>query len=93
MARRPCIECGTPTTGSRCPTHARTNDRSTRGYGPAHQQARANLKLTLPAPCGYGCGTALNPDGNWVAAHVIDGNPDAGWIASCRSCNERAKAR
>ena len=28
-----------------------------------------------------------------VAAHVVDGDPTAGWQASCRSCNERAKGR
>ena len=31
------------------------------------------------------------PEGDWVAAHVVDGDPSAGWLPSCRSCNERAK--
>lgn len=93
MARRPCIVCGQPSNGPRCPRHQRTNNSHQRGYGAAHQRARAQLALTLPAPCGYGCGTQLNPNGPWVAAHRIDGDPTAGWIASCRSCNERAKAR
>lgn len=93
MTRRPCITCGTPTTGPRCPAHRRTNDREARGYGTAHIDARKSLAATLPAPCGYGCGTQLTPDGPWVAAHIIDGDPNAGWIASCRPCNEQAKAR
>ena len=44
-----------------------------------------------PMACGYGCGAMFWPDGDWVAAHVVDGDPDAGWLVSCRSCNERAK--
>lgn len=96
--RRPCLDCGTPTDGSRCPTHRRAWDRrrptaTQRGYDAEHRAARAELRNYLPGPCGYGCGRLLMPDGDWVAAHVIDGNPNAGWLASCRSCNERAKAR
>lgn len=91
MPLRPCIVCGIPSPASRCPTHARPNSSTARGYGTAHQRARRELAATLPAPCGYGCGLILSPTGAWVAAHVIDGDPDAGWIASCRSCNERAK--
>jgi len=33
----------------------------------------------------------LEPDGKWVAAHRIDGDPSAGWLASCVYCNEAAK--
>jgi hypothetical protein len=62
-----------------------------RGYGSAHQGARRTLRDMLPGPCGYGCGTWLMPDGDWIAAHVVDGDPTAGWVASCRTCNERAK--
>ena len=90
MAMRPCIVCGQPTAGSRCPRHGRAST-SARGYGPAHQRARAALLATLPTPCGYGCGTILD-ERTRVAAHVIDGDPSAGYIASCRSCNERAKS-
>jgi hypothetical protein len=57
-----------------------------------HQATRALLRGTLPALCGYGCGALLLPDGDWVAAHVVDGDPSFGYIASCRRCNERAKA-
>lgn len=87
-----------PSDGARCPTHRRAHQRrrptaTQRGYGPAHRAARAELRDTLPALCGYGCGRLLMPDGDWVAAHRIDGDPSAGWLASCRTCNERAKAR
>lgn len=90
MALRPCIVCGQPTpTGSRCARHRRPNAHA-RGYNQAHRRARARLLATMPAPCGYGCGTTLDAT-TMVAAHIIDGDPDAGWIPSCRSCNERAK--
>ena len=100
MSVRPCIERGCPnTTGrTRCPEHERMRDRmrgstAARGYGLEHQRARDALRALLPAPCGYGCGVTLEPDGVWVAAHVVDGDPTAGWLAACRTCNERAKAR
>jgi hypothetical protein len=89
--KRPCLTCGAPTTGSYCPAHRRTTTQ--RGYGAAHQRARAQLAQTLPTPCAYGCGTILYPGGRWVAAHIVDGDPSAAWIVSCRSCNERAKHR
>lgn len=97
--RRPCLECGTPTEGTRCPTHRKAWDRgrrptaTRRGYDRDHRAARAALRDGLPGLCGYGCGTLLFPDGDWVAAHRVDGQPEFGWLASCRSCNERAKAR
>lgn len=90
MSLRPCIVCGHPTKGSRCPAHARPSSSTARGYGNHHRQARRRLADQLPAPCGYGCGTLLTV-ATFVAAHRVDGDPTAGWIASCRSCNERMK--
>ena len=62
-----------------------------RGYGPVHTAARTQLAATLPAPCAYGCGRILRNGEPWVAAHVVDGDESAGWVASCGPCNERAK--
>jgi len=93
VPHRPCLGCGRLTrSGSRCPScaGARARERAEL-YDHNHRAARTQLALTLPAPCGYGCGTVLQPDSDWVAAHVIDRDPSAGWIAACRSCNERAK--
>jgi hypothetical protein len=73
----------------RCSRHVQSQTQ--RGYGVPHQRARDALRATLPALCGYGCGRLLLPSGDWVAAHVVDGNPAAGYLASCRTCNERAK--
>lgn len=73
----------------RCPSHYRTT--SERGYDTTHVAARARLACTLPAPCAYGCGVTLRRGDPWVAAHVKDGVPQAGWVAGCLRCNERAK--
>lgn len=93
------LDCGALSTGPRCRACSRAWDRRrrpparARGYDRDHERARAALRMTLPALCGYGCGRGLQPDGAWVAAHVVDGNPSAGWIAACYTCNERAKLR
>jgi hypothetical protein len=98
--RRPCIDCGTPTPADRCDPCRLVRNRkrlrqssNARGYGKEHKQARTELLTLLPAYCGYGCGLVLLTPADMVAAHVVDGDPEAGWIASCRSCNERAKGR
>ena len=84
--------------GQRCQLCERQRDqrrgtRQQRGYGKRQTQWRNHLRRTLPAPCGYGCGVTLYPNGDWVAAHLIDGDPDSERIAACRSCNETAKRR
>ena len=89
--KRPCLTCGTPTTGTYCPTHRKTTTQ--RGYGTAHRQARTQLARTLPALCGYGCGRLLTAESRWVAAHRVDSHPEYGYLAACPSCNERAKLR
>lgn len=96
--KRPCVSGHPSYSGRRCPLCEKARDRrrgtaTQRGYGPEHRTARAELRETLPDFCGYGCGTLLLPHGDWVAAHRIDGDASAGWLASCRRCNERAKAR
>ena len=93
MARyRTCIDCGATCTGTRCPHHQRARNNSTaRGYGADHQRQRNELEHTLPAYCWAGCGKWLEPDGNWVAAHVVDGRHDLPRVATCRSCNEAMK--
>lgn len=88
---RPCIHPGCPhlVTKGRCPTHRKTTTQ--RGYGADHQRARDALALTLPRYCGYGCGTWLTAGSTWHAAHVIDGDPSAGYLVSCVPCNLAAR--
>ena len=85
---------------TRCPACERRRDaarpsRNARGYDAQHYAARAALAAQIygaggTVPCGYGCGTRVSAD-TMVAAHLVDGRPEMGWIAACRSCNERAK--
>ncbi len=82
LSGTPCREC-----------ERRRPSRQARGYDAAHQRARAVLLTTLPTPCAYGCGKVLRSAAEMVAAHVVDGQPEHGWMAACRSCNERAKHR
>ena len=84
--------------GRNCPACARRSEigrpsRQARGYDAAHDRARAALLRSLPARCGYGCGTVIETPAQLVAAHVIDGDPSAGWMPSCALCNQRAVVR
>jgi hypothetical protein len=92
--KRRCLDCGQLTDRSRCPPCRRVEQARRRAnYGPHHRAARRALATGLPARCGYGCGALLTPGSGWVAAHRVDGHPDYGWLASCASCNEKAKGR
>jgi hypothetical protein len=97
--RRRCIVEGCPefTTGTRCAEHERRRvaargSREERGYGTDHRAARRALERTLPAPCGY-CGGTIYPGERWVAAHVVDGDPESPRMVAHPRCNERAKVR
>jgi len=90
--RRPCLIPGCSSlieSGKRCPIHG---TRKARGYGAAHERARRALVNSLPLDCAY-CGGIITTPDHLVAAHVIDGNPTAGWMPSHPLCNERAKRR
>ena len=55
-----------------------------------HERARATLAAMLPAACFY-CRAVIGAGEPFVAAHVVDGDPSAGWAAAHAACNERAK--
>jgi hypothetical protein len=97
--KRPCGDCSQPTNNTRCAACTRTHNQqrehqrgnaTARGYGTTHRHARQQMAATLPAPCGY-CGHTIWPDQRWDLAHVIDGDPTAGYIAAHPICNQRAK--
>jgi hypothetical protein len=98
--------CLGPTPGRRCPYRAivtqgrcppcaqsRERERGTttqRGYGVQHQRVRVALGDILSAPCGY-CGTTIVKGEPFVAAHVVDGQPEHGWMHAHALCNARAR--
>ncbi len=95
--KRPCLDCGVLTTGSRCPQHRAQQERqrgttTQRGYGSQHQTERQRLEATLPQPCGY-CGVLIIAGDRWDAAHVEDGRPELGLMVAHPQCNQRAKGR
>lgn len=95
---RACLECGGLSPGTRCPDCRRAKDRArgtsaARGYGAAHQAARRALSRQLPTSCAYGCGTWLTAEDRWHAAHVVDGQPEQGYVISCGPCNLRAQRK
>lgn len=88
---RVCLGCQKATADlirGRCADCQQTTEQ--RGYGREHQQIRRDLSLTLPAPCGY-CGVTITPGERWVAAHVVDGDPDSPRVVAHPGCNERGK--
>ena len=57
--RRPCIECGRPSEGSRCEVHALPDHRKRAGYGYAWTQLSREIRERFPW-CAI-CGTAGVP--------------------------------
>lgn len=88
---RPCLEPGCPRLVARGRCHAHRATTTQRGYGSGHQLAREALGATLPAPCGY-CGVVVRQGERWDAAHVVDGDPSAGYVVAHPRCNQRAKS-
>lgn len=93
--KRPCLDCGIPTDGTRCVVHRRT---TARGLGADHQRLRLEVLLDAGATeRGIGgrcamCGRAGTVDDPLTADHVIarvDGGQNVieNYRAVCRSFN------
>lgn len=81
---KPCLVCGTISTGTRCPSCARTH---LRGYDRAWRRVRL-LVLQRDGWCCHWCGRAAD-----TADHLVplaaggDRLDPANLVAACRSCN------
>jgi hypothetical protein len=87
---KPCIDCGTPSNGTRCPTHAaqrgatlqasqnarrkQTGGRSK--YGGTYQRGARGVRAT--ATVCWLCGGPANPDDPWQADHLEQGDRRGG---------------
>jgi hypothetical protein len=104
--RKPCLDCGTPTDGTRCPTcqeaHARTHEaarptRAQRGYDSEHDRRAAQLRKTADeddAACAL-CGGSIDyhrrsPDPMSFVAHHTTRDKRGPIEPAHRLCNERA---
>lgn len=107
MLKRPCLDCGTPTTGSRCPEHTRAKYRErqrTRDPIPVQVYATAAWRrmadaVVAEADACHWCGTPA-----YVAKltadhiHPIRERPDlalepSNVVAACLSCQNRRRGR
>lgn len=88
--KRPCLTCGQPTTGTRCPAHTTTDQRRRpTEHRRAHRDARALLAPLVAngTTCGR-CGQPIQPHQAWDA----DRRP-YGWEPAHATCNRSAGAR
>lgn len=92
MARRPCLDCGTPTTRktSRCDRcereHQAHRNRRRVHYQGGYRARREALRLAAPdGPCWI-CGERI-PRAEWTADHVIASDPSSPLRPAHRRCN------
>jgi 5-methylcytosine-specific restriction enzyme A len=102
---RPCIDCGTPARGSRCPAHQREHERAyerkrgtshQRGLGAEHRRIRAQV-LREEYTCWL-CGQPARPGDPLTADHVVarangGRNERSNYRAAHHSCNSKRGAR
>jgi 5-methylcytosine-specific restriction endonuclease McrA len=91
MALKPCMDCGTPTAQTRCPTHTSTRNRARgsatqRGYGALHKRLTTLVLAKANGRCALCGGKATTGD------HIIPksrGGPTVleNYQALCHSCN------
>lgn len=92
MAKRPCLECGTPTPRTRCPSCERSHDHArgttaSRGYGTQWRKDSERQRKAWVEANGWTCHgweVPSHPATDLVTDH------DVGVL--CRSCNARKAA-
>lgn len=87
MAKRPCLDCGTPTTATRCPAHTRAHDRARgttaqRGYDAQWRKDSEHIRRAWVEANGWTCPgweRSAHPARDLVVDHLVG--------VLCRSCN------
>lgn len=99
--RKPCLVCGTPSAGSRCPAHqaqyqAAVDERrgtpAERGYGAEHKRRALALRAQRRGCCL--CGLPIDydlraPSPGAFSAHHLTGDKSGPLDAAHKVCNER----
>lgn len=89
---RPCLNCGTLTTQTRCATCTTIHNRNNNKPKPAHRRGnykqRAKQIVKQATHCWL-CGYPARHDDPFTADHVIAGDPLSPLLPAHRSCNSR----
>lgn len=97
MPRRPCLDCGAPTSGSRCTDCRRDHDRTrrpdpaARGYDADYRGLRKEILAEHP-DCWWCPAPATTIDHVVPLARGGD-NDRSNLVPACARCNERRGAR
>lgn len=96
MPKRPCLDCGTPTNGSRCPTHHRPRNTT-------DEHRRRQLLTAWRQHHGDWCPGAADlnhpphPSTDLTVDHIVHqahgGTLTDGWRILCRSANSARRDR
>ena len=105
MPPRPCLDCGTPTRGTRCaPCQARSDNKrytargttAQRGLAGAHARTSQRYK-TLKLPCAI-CGEHGTTENPITAGHIVPRtrggtSHPSNYQPECRRCNSSKQDR
>lgn len=100
MAKRPCLDCGTPTPGTRCPGCQQHWDRA-RNARRTHYQGdwpalSRRIRDEWVGAHGWWCPgwqTPAHPSTDLTVDHIDPRSPASGYRVLCRSCNARKSNR
>jgi 5-methylcytosine-specific restriction protein A len=100
MPRRPCLDCGVPTPGTRCPTHTRQHDQQRnatrthyRGDWPALARAVVAQHRATHGDWCPGWAVPPHPATDLTCDHVDPRSLTSGLRVLCRACNGRRGTR
>ena len=90
--QRPCLNCGTLTTQTRCPTCTTIHNRTRNKPKPAHRRGnykqRAKQIVKQATHCWL-CGEGARINDPFTADHVIAGDIHSPLLPAHRTCNSR----
>ena len=86
---RPCLNCSTPTTRTRCPRCQAAREKARpKDHYKGNYQARARQVRAAATHCWI-CQQGPIPGDPWQADHIRPGDPTSPLLPAHRSCNAR----
>lgn len=91
---KPCLDCGSPTSGTRCTEHERARDASRgtasqRGYDAKYEQQKRAPEYVNATHC-IECGQPFTADNPKTGGHSValrHGGKGSEVVPQCRRCN------